>query len=201
MMTLRFPVAGVWGAVLTVGLFALLAHLVNVPMDVQKTVQPRMFDFTNIRPPTPVETKRQPKVTRTTPPPAPGTPPIGIPTDPLGPATAFVRPAIAVRVPEGGPRLMGTDRDVQPIVRVKPDYPQPLLTRGVEGWVQVQFTITATGAVKDAFVVDASPRSVFDAAALKAIARWRYNPRIEGGTAVERVGMQTVIRFNIESAL
>jgi protein TonB len=96
---------------------------------------------------------------------------------------------------------MGTDRDVQPIVQVHPDYPQPAISRGVEGWVKVQFTITATGAVKDAFVIDASPRAVFDDAALKAIARWRYNPRIDNGTAVERVGMQTVIRFQLDNQL
>ena len=43
-----------------------------------------------------------------------------------------------------------------------------------------------------------SPKGVFDAAALKAIARWRYTPKIEGGVPVERVGLQTVIRFQLE---
>jgi len=69
---------------------------------------------------------------------------------------------------------------------------------GVEGWVQVQFTITATGTVKDPVVVDAMPKSIFDDAALKAIARWRYNPKVENGTAVERVGVQTRIVFQLE---
>jgi len=62
----------------------------------------------------------------------------------------------------------------------------------------VQFTIAANGAVKDAFVVAADPPSRFDAAALAAIARWRYQPRVERGVPVERVGMQTVIRFELE---
>jgi protein TonB len=191
--------AGVWGTVSAAALFALLAHLVNVPMDVQPTVEPRIFDFTKLRAETPVETKPPPKAVRPPPPPVPGTPRFGMPKETLGPATTFVRPAIAVRETGGGIRALGTDRDVQPIVRVPPDYPQPLAYRGVEGWVKVQFTITSTGAVTDAFVVDASPSSVFDAAALKAIARWRYNPRVEDGMAVERVGMQTVIRFTLEN--
>jgi protein TonB len=42
------------------------------------------------------------------------------------------------------------------------------------------------------------PKNVFDDAALKAIARWRYNPKIEGGVAVERVGVRTIIRFVLE---
>ncbi|HEX5045814.1 MAG TPA: energy transducer TonB [Gammaproteobacteria bacterium] len=198
MTTLRFPIAGVWGAVCAVALFALLAHLVNVPMHVQQTVERRIVDFTKLRVDTPVEPKPPPKVVRT-PPQVPGTPRIGMPKEALDQATTFVRPAIAVRETGSSIRAMGTDRDVQPIVRVTPDYPQPLAYRGVEGWVKVQFTVTATGAVKDAFVVDASPSSVFDAAALKAIARWRYNPRVENGTAVERVGMQTVVRFTLEN--
>ena len=36
-------------------------------------------------------------------------------------------------------------------------------------------------------------------AALKSIARWRYNPKIEGGVAVDRVGVQTIIRFTLEN--
>jgi protein TonB len=92
----------------------------------------------------------------------------------------------------------GSDRDVIPLVRINPDYPPRALSRGLEGWVQVQFTITATGTVKDAIVVTAEPRNIFDDAALKAIARWRYNPKVENGTAVERVGVQTIIRFQLE---
>ena len=42
------------------------------------------------------------------------------------------------------------------------------------------------------------PKSIFDDAALKAIARWRYNPKVENGTAVERVGVQTRIVFQLE---
>jgi protein TonB len=64
--------------------------------------------------------------------------------------------------------------------------------------VQVQFTITPTGTVTNAVVVNAEPRNIFDDAALKAIARWRYNPKVEGGVAVERVGVQTIIRFQLE---
>ena len=92
----------------------------------------------------------------------------------------------------------GSDRDVIPLVRVNPDYPQRALQRELEGWVKVQFTITAAGTVKDAVVVDAEPKETFDDAALKAIARWRYNPKVENGTAVERVGVQTRIVFQLE---
>jgi protein TonB len=198
MTTLRFPLAGAWGAVCAAALFAVLARLVNVPLDVPKPLDERILDFTKIRPSTPVETKRRQKPTRTPPPATPGRPRLDVVTEGIGPPTRLVRPVVDVRLKDG-PRPLGTDRDVQPIVRFPPEYPQRLVTRGVEGWVKVQFTIAPSGAVKDAFVVDASPPSVFDDAALKAIARWRYNPRIDHGTAVERVGMQTVIRFELDT--
>jgi protein TonB len=92
----------------------------------------------------------------------------------------------------------GSDRDVIPLVRIPPEYPPRALSRGLEGWVQIQFTITATGMVRDPMVVNAEPKNIFDDAALKAIARWRYNPKVEGGVAVERVGVQTIIRFQLE---
>jgi protein TonB len=92
----------------------------------------------------------------------------------------------------------GSDQDVLPLVRIAPDYPARAAARGIEGWVIVQFTITPTGSVRDPVVVEAMPKNVFDDAALKAIARWRYNPKVEGGVAVERVGVRTIIRFVLE---
>src|SRR5690606_36795770 len=85
----------------------------------------------------------------------------------------------AAQAQEGAEAPAGASAPM-PLVRVPPEYPPRALSRGLEGWVQLQFTITTIGTVKDAIVVDASPKGVFDDAALKAIARWRYNPRVNG---------------------
>ena len=95
--------------------------------------------------------------------------------------------------------MSGVDGDVIPRIRVNPDYPPAAITRNIEGWVQVRFTVTAIGTVRDAIIVASEPGTIFDDAALKAIARWRYNPRVESGEAVERVGLQTIIRFELEN--
>jgi protein TonB len=92
---------------------------------------------------------------------------------------------------------IGVDRDTLPLVRVNPTYPPRAEQNGVEGWVQVRFTVTAAGTIRDAVVVESEPGETFDAAALEAIARWRYNPRIENGEPVERVGLQTLFRFTL----
>jgi protein TonB len=86
-----------------------------------------------------------------------------------------------------------------PLVRVEPDYPRRQQTAGVEGWVQLRFTILGSGAVTDVIVVDAYPKGVFDDAAIKAVRRWKYSPRIDEGRAVEMRGVGVVVKFNLNS--
>ena len=93
---------------------------------------------------------------------------------------------------------VGSDRDVIPLVRINPEYPSRARSRGVEGWVQVEFTITPAGTVSDAKVVDADPKGLFERAALDAIGRWKYNPKVVNGRAMERRGVQVVLTFKLE---
>ncbi|MGV3590190.1 MAG: TonB family protein [Gammaproteobacteria bacterium] len=99
---------------------------------------------------------------------------------------------------------------IVPLVRINPEYPQQALAGNMEGWVQLEFTITETGAVADPVVVDSAacpngqgPEScrsddMFKSVALDAIAKWRYAPLIVDGEAVSRPGVQTIIRFALE---
>ncbi len=148
---------------------------------------------------TEVATKRDEKVERERPPPTPETPRMAFSAGGLDNNVAQLAPVVDARGAMSRMSMTaGSDRDVIPLVRVPPDYPARAQSRGLEGWVQVRFTITPTGTVKDPVVVNAEPKGMFDDAALKAIARWRYNPRVEGGVAVERVGVETIIRFQLE---
>ncbi|HEX7048370.1 MAG TPA: energy transducer TonB [Gammaproteobacteria bacterium] len=85
-----------------------------------------------------------------------------------------------------------------PIVKVAPVYPQRALARGLEGWVLVEFTVTASGAVTGARVVEAEPQGVFDRAAVEAALKFKYKPRIIDGSPVEVTGVQNLIRFELE---
>ncbi len=68
--------------------------------------------------------------------------------------------------------------DTAPLPRllkdVPPRYPIIALNRRIEGRVQVTFSIGADGTVSGARVVSATPESVFDKAALAAVAQWRF---------------------------
>lgn len=92
----------------------------------------------------------------------------------------------------------GVERDVSlPIVKVAPIYPDRAIKEGIEGHVLLEFVVTETGAVRDAVVVDAKPNGVFEQAALKAVAKFKYKPRIVDGMPVETVGVRNRIDFEI----
>jgi len=199
MNVLKIPIAIILGGLFTTAVFWLLAYSVNQREETAAMAEAKRIDFSRMRKDTEVQTKREDKVQRERPPPTPQQPRMSLSAGGLDNNVASLSPVVDTRGAMKGMKLSaGSDRDVVPLVRIAPDYPQRALQRGLEGWVRVQFTITVTGTVKDAMVVEAEPKSIFDDAALKSIARWRYNPKVEDGVAVERVGVQTIIRFQLE---
>lgn len=69
---------------------------------------------------------------------------------------------------------------------VQPEYPYDAQTRRIEGWVDVEFTIATDGTTREHIVHDAEPPGVFDRSALEALRRWRFEPIVRGGQAVEQ---------------
>lgn len=61
---------------------------------------------------------------------------------------------------------------------VTPEYPARAMLNRTEGWVELEFTVSENGEVKDITVSAANPPGVFDHAAIGALARWRYRPVI-----------------------
>ena len=93
--------------------------------------------------------------------------------------------------------ISASDAEYLPIVVIQPQYPNRALQRGIEGWCQVMFTVDENGGVQDAVVVDADPPSIFDSASLRAVARFKFNPRTKDGQGVKTPGVQYVFRFNL----
>lgn len=91
----------------------------------------------------------------------------------------------------------GVDYHGVPLLRTPPRYPDAAASRGEEGYVLVQFNVTAEGRVEDVEVVESSS-SVFTRAALSAVRQWRYWPRRENGVDVPRMGVQTQLDFMLE---
>jgi protein TonB len=206
MHALRFPLAAGFGLFVALAVFTLLWTFISRATGFTPVAKSHDLNFTRQVVDSPVEPKR-----RETRPERPKPSTLGVGTlDPhlgtidkagvtqVGYAPANVGADFGLYQRGSYERSIGEDRDVMPIVRIAPDYPPAQLKSQTEGWVKVQFSIAPTGSVHDAVVVEGSPTGVFDAAALKAIARWRYNPKVEDGVPVERVGAQTIIRFRLE---
>ncbi|MAM70564.1 MAG: hypothetical protein CMP91_05410 [Gammaproteobacteria bacterium] len=90
------------------------------------------------------------------------------------------------------------DTEMLPIVTVQPVYPNRALARGIEGWCLVSFTVTENGTVIDPVVVDADPPDTFNNSSLRAVTRFKFNPRVEDGVAVPVEGVQYLFRFNVD---
>jgi TonB family protein len=77
---------------------------------------------------------------------------------------------------------------------VQPVYPPKAAMSRTEGWVELGFTVTETGQVKDVVVHAASVPGVFDEAAVKAVSQWRYQPLLRDRKPVA-VRTELRIRF------
>jgi protein TonB len=196
MLAIRIPLAVVTGALFSVALFLTLWRLVSVPFDVPPHETIPVITFTANRVMTPIEPPRPPRVQPEPPRIILARPGPGVPSEPIEPIAR--EPTSIPRPPKTGLPL-GVDRDPTPIIRFDPKYPPRAQQNGIQGWVQVRFTVTEAGTVRDAVVVASEPARTFDDAALDAVARWRYNPRVDGGIAVERVGLQALIRFTLDN--
>ena len=99
--------------------------------------------------------------------------------------------------PIGKPARPKIDTSVVPTLRIPPVYPPRALRSGIEGVVTVEFTIAVDGSVKDPVIVKAKPPKIFDRAVLTAIGKWKFNPDIVDGQAVEKRARQD-IKFKLQ---
>lgn len=96
-----------------------------------------------------------------------------------------------------------TGGDLMPIVKVAPQYPRSALTRGMEGFVTVSYTVTETGRTSNVVVLEAVTKdgkatSVFDRAAIAAAEQFKYQPRVQDGVAVEVHGVKNRFVFELD---
>ena len=77
-------------------------------------------------------------------------------------------------------------------------YPRRAQSRGIEGYVIVEFTVTKLGATKDIRVVESVPPGIFDKASVQAAAKFKYKPRVVDGQPIEVPGVQNKITFELE---
>lgn len=112
-------------------------------------------------------------------------------------AVSMTGPNLNAGVDIGGLGFGVSDGEYLPIVKVAPVYPTRAASRGLEGYVIVEFTVTESGATSDIFVVE-STSSLFERAAVEAASKFKYKPRVIDGNPVSVAGVRNKITFQLE---
>ncbi len=85
-----------------------------------------------------------------------------------------------------------------PLIRTTANYPSRALQRGIEGFVELSFTVDRFGSVVDPIVLNAVPEGVFERSALQSISKWKYSPAMNNGQAIETYDVRQRIVFQID---
>lgn len=201
-MAIRHVSAFILATGITMGLFLLMQALISQPPNVNDARKNKVIEFVRIKRDSTVaekERKLPDKPKKEEPPPPPDLN-FSTPDASSGDTMSIAASGIDMGVNLGGPGagLASADSDVAPLVRVPPVYPARAQERGIEGYVVVEFTIAEDGTVKNAIVLESQPSKIFDRAALRAIRKWKYKPKVEDGIAMERPGNRIRIPFELE---
>jgi len=82
---------------------------------------------------------------------------------------------------------------------VPPKFPLSAARQGLQGWVDVQFTVEADGSVDNVHVVRSNPPRAFDRAAIIAVKQWRFKPAVINGRPTATVHKRQ-IQFTLPKA-
>ncbi|MEL7046985.1 MAG: TonB family protein, partial [Pseudomonadota bacterium] len=100
-------------------------------------------------------------------------------------------------VTERGTISAGTNM-VVPYLKLQPEYPSRAIARGIQGFVDLAFDITAAGTTSNIRVIEAQPEGVFERAAIRALEKWKYKVPVVDGTPQGQVDMMTRLTFQLE---
>jgi len=113
-------------------------------------------------------------------------------------AQATPKPAeVAKATPPPAPAApSGESREVRVLTPPRPTYPAAAARNRQSGWVEVEFTVAASGEVQNAHVVASQPGRVFDREAVRAVESAKFDPKLVNGQAVAST-LKRRIEFNL----
>ncbi len=197
---IRYGIGIVLSAIITMTLFYVMHVLIaNDDNILEEGNKIRITDFVRVED----DIDLQIKVRKPKPPPPPDEPP------PSAPKQTFDSSAtsqgvdvgavdVSVDMNIGGTGGFSSDGEYLPIVKVAPVYPRRAQTRGVEGYVILEFVVTKTGAVRDPVVIEAQPPGIFDNSAMQAALKFKYKPKVVDGEPIDVAGVRNRITFELE---
>jgi protein TonB len=197
-MVARYAIGVGLGALVTFALFFLMQAIIATDeANLDEGAKGKLLDFVRLQEDQEIETKqRKPK-----PPPPPDEPPPDMPKPDFeasdisqGVDIGAVSVDVSLSVEGGG---FSSDGEYLPIVKVNPQYPRRALTRGIEGYVILEYVVTKIGGVRDPVVIEAKPPGIFNRAAINAALKYKYKPKVVNGEAIDVAGVKTRIVFEL----
>ena len=196
----RYALSLVIGFGVTVLLFLLMEKLIESERtSYSEPPRGQLLSFVRLLEEPPPVTKRIPPVLIKEPPRV-----VNVPKIWLGEVCKGFDCGVPVHPPETDPPVVtggrvATDGEYLPIMKVAPVSPRRAASRGIEGHVLLEFTVTSVGGVRDPVIIDARPPGVFERAATEAALKFKYKPKVLNGRAIEVRGVRNLIRFELEN--
>jgi len=198
----RLVIGAVLALSVTLSLFWLMQYLIETAdRTLNDAGSGHLIDFVRVKKDESIK-QRQKKPEKPPPPDAPPPTPPTPQLDNLNPnAEKVAIKAVPVETDiemTGGFSLGVGEGDYLPIVKVAPIYPNRALTRGIEGFCVVQYTVTRQGTTINPVVIeDMCTSTLFHRASINAALKFKYKPRIMDGEAVEVPGVQNKFTYEI----
>lgn len=203
-MIQRYLVAATLGGIVTFGLFFMMQALIamgDARLDDNK--RGKVIDFVRLKKDQNLQTKEKKKPEKEKQEEAPPPPKLNTSKAKPDANSTGIQSDFNLDALSGGDDISigigSVDSDVIPLVRIQPAYPERAKERGIEGWVEIEFTISPRGTVENPQVLAYHPSSIFNNSALRAIKRWKYNPKIVNGKPVPRTGVKVHLDFTLEN--
>ena len=198
----RMAIGIILGLVITAGLFWFMQYLIaTADRELNEGASGHLIDFVRLKRDESIQ-RRQLKPKK---PPPPDAPPPQPPTpqldnhNPNAEKIAISAAPVETDIEMSGGFSLGVgEGDYLPIVKVAPIYPQRALSRSVEGYCVVQYTVTKNGTIRNPFVVeDQCTSTLFHRASIQAAMKFKYKPRVVDGQAIEVPGVQNKFTYEI----
>lgn len=202
---LRFLLAIPLALAMTLGLFTLMAWMVdNGHSSKPEESNAQAFDIVMVEQDRDVNRRQRalPEQPKNAPPPTDSVPVANAETKALAlpdmPVLGIDMAGIGVEV--GLPAIgeFSANQQAMPLYRVEPRYPSRAMKQGAQGWVKMSFTIDTLGRPIDIKIMDAKPRRLFNKSAVKALRKWKYQPKLEEGKAIMQVNQTVTLEFKLE---
>lgn len=213
-MAIRLSLSVIAGIIVTLALFYLMQALISgADSALSEDKIGNLVDFVRVKQDQDLRTKqRKPKKPPPPDDPPPETPPQDFNVNVDQNAFSMSNMNLSVNIEVGGGGFGISDGEYLPIVKVQPQYPRRALSRGMSGWVIVEFTVTEKGTVADAQIIETcgwiknvrndgecvdNPNTVFNSAAVKAAMKFKYKPKVIDGKPVATAGVKNKITFEL----